>query len=255
MQHLEMTTLAQLAQAERWETAAMHASKRHLLIWVTRGQGRVTMEGITRNYSAHTAIWVPAHLIHGYELPKGVAGHAVHVPEGYVPGLPARGLVLRVTDAAERREVVDMVDGVWREASATPIQPAALRQRVEMVAGWMRRRSGDRVPQERASERLSRRYAQLVQERYHMGLRVADYASELGVTPTHLSRACKAASGQPAARLLQERVISEARSRLAETDAPVGEIASELGYASHSYFTRDFQYRTGLTPTQFRRRA
>ena len=255
MQHLEMTTLAQLAQAERWDTEAMHASERHLLVWVTRGQGRVTMEGVTRNYSANTAMWIPAKLIHGYTLGKGVAGHAVHVPEGFVPGLPSKGMVVRLVDADERREMTDLVEGVWREASAMPIQPAALRQRVEMVSGWLRRRAEGRGPQERASERLSRRYAQLVQERYHLGLRVADYASELGVTPTHLSRACKAASGQPAARLLQERVITEARKRLAQTDLPVGEIASELGYASHSYFTRDFQYRTGLTPTQFRRRA
>ena len=254
MQQLEMTTLAQLAQAERWDTEAMHASERHLLMWVTRGQGRITMEGITRPYSAHSAIWVPAHLIHGYELTQGVAGQAIHVPEGFAPGLPHRGLVLPVSEASERREVAALVEGVWQEASAAQRQPAALRNRVEHLAGWLRRRSGEPGARERASERLSRRYAQLVQERYHLGLRVADYASELGVTPTHLSRAGKAASGQPAARVLQERVITEARRRLKQTDAPVGEIAAKLGYASHSYFTRDFQYRTGLTPTEFRRR-
>ncbi|MEZ5912190.1 MAG: helix-turn-helix transcriptional regulator [Paracoccaceae bacterium] len=82
---------------------------------------------------------------------------------------------------------------------------------------------------------------------------VADYASALGVTPTHLTRVCNKTCGRSAHDLLQDRVLFEARRMLAETKLPVKDVSAQLGFASAAYFTRAFQHRTGKTPTQFRR--
>ena len=84
---------------------------------------------------------------------------------------------------------------------------------------------------------------------------VADFASALGVTPTHLTRCCKLACGRPASALLHDRLIFEARQLLAETRMPVGQIADALGFASPAYFTRAFQHQTGKSPSAFRKTA
>jgi len=78
-------------------------------------------------------------------------------------------------------------------------------------------------------------------------------AAALGVTPTHLTRCCRAACGRSAIDLLQDRRIFEARRLLAETSLPVGRVGESLGFASAAYFTRAFQHLTGLTPSAFRR--
>src|SRR5690606_21208239 len=75
----------------------------------------------------------------------------------------------------------------------------------------------------------------------------------LGVTPTHLTRCCKAACGRPASALLQDRRLFEARRLLAETRIPINHIALSLGFASAAYFTRAFQHLTGQSPSAFRR--
>ncbi len=88
-----------------------------------------------------------------------------------------------------------------------------------------------------------------------MGRDVADYAAALGVTPTHLTRACRAACGRTAHELLQDRLLFEARCLLSDTTLPVKDIAGRLGFGSAAYFTRAFHYQTGQTPSAFRRES
>ncbi|WP_223421138.1 helix-turn-helix transcriptional regulator [Tateyamaria pelophila] len=75
----------------------------------------------------------------------------------------------------------------------------------------------------------------------------------LGVTPTHLTQACKAATGKTAADLLTERVLYAARIALLETSVPVQDVARFLGFGSAAYFTRFIQQHTKMTPTALRR--
>ena len=78
------------------------------------------------------------------------------------------------------------------------------------------------------------------------------YSDELGVTPTHLTRALKAATGKTASDVLTERVLHAARCLLEETKQPAKDIARHLGFGSAAYFTRFIQQHTGQTPSQLR---
>jgi AraC family transcriptional activator of pobA len=82
---------------------------------------------------------------------------------------------------------------------------------------------------------------------------VSDFARELGVTSTHLTRVCNKTCGSSASDLLHDRVIFEARKLLTETRMPVSQVAQALGFTSAAYFTRAFQHRTGKTPSAFRK--
>ena len=76
--------------------------------------------------------------------------------------------------------------------------------------------------------------------------------SELGVTPDHLSRGCRAVTGLSALDLLHERLLLESRRLLAYTQAPVADVAHELGFDDPAYFSRFFARRAGLSPQAFR---
>jgi AraC-like DNA-binding protein len=104
-----------------------------------------------------------------------------------------------------------------------------------------------------AAKRLASRYSALLERDFRSGHGVADYATELGVTPTHLSRVCRESCGRSASDLLQDRRLYEARRLLAETREPVKTIAHTLGFTSPAYFTRAFHAKIGKTPSQFRR--
>ena len=84
---------------------------------------------------------------------------------------------------------------------------------------------------------------------------MADHADALRVTPTHLTRACKAATGKTAADLLTERILYEARVLLVTTRVPAQDIARFLGFGSAAYFTRFILHHTQSTPTGLRKAA
>jgi AraC-like DNA-binding protein len=51
---------------------------------------------------------------------------------------------------------------------------------------------------------------------------------------------------------LTEMRISKAQELLRYTDLSIMDIALEVGYQTHSYFTNKFRMITGVTPTKFR---
>jgi AraC-like DNA-binding protein len=111
---------------------------------------------------------------------------------------------------------------------------------------------GDGTILREKSHRLAEQFAQAVEAQFRSGRGVADYAQQLSVTPTHLSRVCREAAGRPAHALLSGRLMHEARRLLRDTDMTAREIAQTLGFSSAAYFTRAFQLTSGRTPTAFR---
>lgn len=46
--------------------------------------------------------------------------------------------------------------------------------------------------------------------------------------------------------------LEEAKRLLTETDTPIDEVSTKVGYLSSSSFRRKFKQETGLSPSQFR---
>ncbi|MFT6933203.1 MAG: AraC family transcriptional activator of pobA [Paracoccaceae bacterium] len=238
-----------------WRVTTLGARPFHQLLWITRGQGRITVGGITRGYSANRAIFVPAGTLMSIELGAQVNGLILDIPPDPQLGLPTDTFNLRVADMTAQAQLTSYIEQIERELSGKSIGfDRMLRGYMLLLSTWIERQlNGQDVAVLRdRSHQLVERYARLIQEDFRSGLSVADFAARLGVTPTHLSRVCKDASGRPAHALLQDRIMHEARRLLADTDMPAREVAEHLGFSSAAYFTRAFSQQTRLTPSQFR---
>lgn len=254
-------SLQRLTRGGRWRTEAMRSYSQPVLYWFTRGQGRITVQGVTRGYGPHNAVYLPPKTMHGFEMMGQVFGTALFFARDGKLDLPEDALHLRLRDAQTQAEMALQIENILRELEDTgddPDSETALLHHVGLLSVWMQRQArahaGEAEPgQERAADRLAAAYTALLERDFRKGKSVADYAAELGVTPTHLSRSCKATCGRPASSLLQDRLHYEARRMLRDTRKPIKEVASELGFRSAAYFTRAFQHRTGMTPSAFRR--
>lgn len=251
-----VTHLNRFAQGGRWRTEAMRSYRQPVLIWFTRGQGRITVSGVTRGYGPHNLVFLPAGTMHGFDTPGQVFGSVVFLPPDPALMLPDQALHLRFRDSTQQNELTGLIDALAREIEGNlPARERALHYRAGLVAVWIERQIAQMpeitTPPD-ASRRLAAAYSALIEQDLTSGRSVAEYAAVLGVSPTHLSRACNIASGRPASALLADRILFEARRLLSETRLPVGDIAAALGFTSAAYFTRSFHRQTGLTPTQFR---
>jgi len=67
-----------------------------------------------------------------------------------------------------------------------------------------------------------------------------------------LNEIVKLSLGKTASEAIEERRILEAKRLIKFSGLSIKEIAFELGYEEHSYFTKVFKKITGCTPTEFK---
>jgi AraC-like DNA-binding protein len=101
---------------------------------------------------------------------------------------------------------------------------------------------------------LANRFRELLFAHFKTQQFVADYAAQLCVSPNHLNKVVKAATGKSPTKWIAEAVVLEAKVLLHQSGLSVGEVAAEVGLADASYFSRLFKKHEGLTPLEFRRR-
>ncbi|MFN3936889.1 MAG: helix-turn-helix domain-containing protein [Gemmobacter sp.] len=255
---VRLVAIPRLSAGGRWRVEAMRSLSEAVLLWFTRGQGRITIAGLTRGYGPNNAIFIPAGTMHGFEAGQQVFGTAVFFGRGSDLVLPAEPHHLRVRENSAQVELNLILDQIGREqAGGKPAADRAVKAHLGLLSVWLERQVAIQPPEDlphpESARRLVARYAELLEKHFSSGSGVAEYAAALGVTPTHLSRVCRMTMGRPAKAILHDRVIFEARRMLEETRLPVNRIAYSLGFTSAAYFTRAFQHHTGKTPSAFRR--
>jgi AraC family transcriptional activator of pobA len=258
---LRLLPMAKLAAAPKWQLETMRALRESVFFWVTHGQGRINIGGSTRGFHPHNAIFLPAGTMHGFQAMTRVQGTVVYFGQGHGLELPETPLHMRLRDSGRQAEVARIIDAVQRELEAgrPKARQAALHQ-LGLLAIWLERHAQDAdedspraTPFLNANERLTARYSALLEREFGSSLNVTDYAQALGVTPTHLSRACKASCGRTALEMIQQRRLFEARRLLSETRLPVQEIAQRLGFSTPGYFSRAFTQAIGQPPSAYRK--
>ncbi len=97
-----------------------------------------------------------------------------------------------------------------------------------------------------------RRYCQLVEREFTRLHHVSDYVKLLGHSEKSLNRAAKESADTSAKAYLTQRITLEAKRLLANTDAPIITIASNLGFDEATNFTKFFRREAGVLPRAFR---
>ncbi|SFW17788.1 Helix-turn-helix domain-containing protein [Sinomicrobium oceani] len=110
------------------------------------------------------------------------------------------------------------------------------------------------------AERLTNVFMELLERQFPvessdrpLQLRTAkDYAKDLSVHVNYLNRAVKEVTGKTTTTHISERIISEAKAILQNTDWNVSEIAYALGFEYPTYFNNFFKRQTGVSPSSIR---
>jgi len=92
----------------------------------------------------------------------------------------------------------------------------------------------------------------LTEERLSAGIHFEEIAQITGQTPRTLARKLSAETGLSWGQIVQKMRMIRAIEMLAETRAPVTEVALAVGYQSLSAFNAAFRSFTGETPTGYR---
>ncbi|MDU8913032.1 AraC family transcriptional regulator [Aestuariicoccus sp. MJ-SS9] len=250
-------TYARMVQGQGWRTGLLHDRPDNVLIWITRGQGRVVINGIRRGMGTHNALWLPAGRLWSIDPGPQSLAQVVISPAGLTGRLPKEPLHLRVRDSLGQAELTGHIEAMQREMSQNrPLLQEALEAHVRLIAVWLWRQQAAGAadaPEDTAGHRLVRRFVRDVVAGPPGDRPVAAYAAALEVTPTHLTRACRAACGKSANQILTERRLHAAQVLLGQPTPPIQNVARHLGFHSPAYFTRFIRSHTGKAPSVLRR--
>lgn len=238
------------------------------LFHISDGGGTILLEGTASTIPLPCLIMIPPLTVHGFEFHHDVAGSVVTINEKAVGGIAsmAPGLlsdlsapkIVRAADCGIDFDEIERLFGhISREFfSHDPGRLCALQsllglvfvQLARTVASETRRRLG--VADKRIDQ--LRRFRALIETRFRDHLPVAAYAAEMGMTPTHLNRICRALLNRSALTVVHDRLLLEARRNLIYTAMTIKEISNSLGFSDPGYFTRFFSKNAGISPSAFR---
>jgi AraC family transcriptional activator of pobA len=115
------------------------------------------------------------------------------------------------------------------------------------------------VEHQNASTRIASLFLELMDRQFPVDVQrpltlrtPKQFAERLSIHVNHLNRAVREVTGKTTTDHLNERIITEAKALIMNTDWNVAEISYSLGYEYPTYFNNFFKKQTGVTPTSLR---
>ncbi|MDR6368915.1 AraC-like DNA-binding protein [Chryseobacterium bernardetii] len=99
---------------------------------------------------------------------------------------------------------------------------------------------------------LCRAFRILVRKDFKTMKSPSEYAEVLNITRGYLTETVREVTGKPAQHWIHQEILIEAKRLLVFTNLSVKEVAYELGYSDHTYFSRLFSKLEDQSPSQFR---
>ena len=264
---LHYEPIAVRGRLHQWKIPVHRHEGLHQLQLIERGAARVTIDDVRHELQAPAALMLTPGSIHGFEYEHTCSGHQVTVPSEVLraslagaPSLVSRLAATLVLGPAQiAHDMGEATDLFLRLAgefqTARPGRIEALQAQVVLLTLWFLRHGTElNATEQRQALRdtLVQRYRSLLELHFRQHQPLSFYAAALDVTADHLSRACRSIVGLSALDLMHERVLLEARRRLAFTSSPIVEIATLLGFEDPAYFSRFFTRLGGQSPSSYR---
>jgi AraC-like DNA-binding protein len=246
------------------EANARHRVPTHLFALVTAGRASFTVDFTSYPCRPGGVLWVRPGQLVGFpppaidvtlvlfedEFPHD--GASLAVQHGWAPS----GTYWQPTGEDEEA-IVDAVNQLEidykRIASGDEIPRGVLRHHLAALLLRVASLEPEGGPGLAAADsEVLNRFRREIDKKYARTRQVEEYARRLGCSVRTLTRASLAATGRTAKQLVDDRVALEAKRLLAESDLPVAQVGSRLGFPEPTNFGRFFTRMVGCSPGNFR---
>ena len=259
---LHCETIPSRSSLHRYEISLHRHDSFFQILYISAGSGDALFCGGRWSLTPPAIVTIPPAVDHGFRFSPDVDGHVFTLLASH---MRLSGEVVRFAseprvtlleagkpDSAFMIATLERLAGEWtnRRSGRTNLMEAYLVLALTLAA----RQWGRDNPQRGAGATAwhMERLDGLIQQHFRGQKPAQFYARELGISPTHLNRLVKSATGLTAHVYIGRKLIDEARRDLVFTQLSAQEIGIRLGFADPAYFSRYFLRETGETPRAFR---
>jgi AraC family transcriptional regulator, transcriptional activator of pobA len=213
------------------------------------------MEAETQRHAirAPALLIVPAGTVHGFSFAEDTEGYVVTLADTLLRDLARDERSFRKlfanaicssmeSDPVHFQELSETLPKLRRELVwSAPASAAAATARLTAAGN--------------ARAALVARLREQIEIHLRAGWSIAQYAKALNVTPARLRAACLEVTSKTPMRVLEERLVLEAKRNLTYTNMTVAQTGYYLGFTDPAYFSRFFSKLAGESPAAFRKRV
>jgi AraC-like DNA-binding protein/mannose-6-phosphate isomerase-like protein (cupin superfamily) len=241
------------------------------LLLIEEGLLRHGLDGQHYEVGPHTLALIPRGRVHTVDRAIEVVGWIIQFTDDFLPADRAGGawpepaplsglgltssLALRPDDLRGLNAVAALIEAEWADP-ARPDRDDALRHLLATLLiriGRIHEAATGTDLLAREEQRVYRDFTALLERDFAAHHDVGHYAAALGLDPDRLSAMLARLLGRPTKRVIDERLVLEAKRALRFTDRPLGAIAADLGYSDQFHLSKTFKRLTGVSPQTFRR--
>lgn len=267
---LHVETIADRSRLYEWRIRPHAHRDLHQLLLIFAGGGRMQAETQQFDFQAPALLVAPAGVVHGFAFTPETQGYVVTLADTLLRDLSREEPVFRslfqtpacaslADDPMHTQELADTVpklrrELVWKAPASGAAAAARLMTVLVSAVRALHEPPAALSAATSARAGLVARFRERMESHLRGGLSIALYAKALSVTPARLRAACLEVTGKPPARVLEDRLLLEAKRNLTYTNMTVAETAYYLGFADPAYFSRFFSKHAGESPASFRKR-
>jgi AraC family transcriptional activator of pobA len=257
---LHCETIADRSVLHDWELAPHRHARLHQVLLVEKGGGSVTLDGKAHPLSQGSLVNVPPNHVHSFRFEKDTRGWVTTIADELMDELlvgvgTQRSEINQATVLQSDAFIAKTVQQIWLEfSSQEKARALMLRGLSGVLLAWVARQlAAASIGDAQANDSvLVQRFKALIEQNFASHWKVSQYAKALSISPTHLSRLTRATNGMSALRMIEARLMREARRNLAYTNLSISSIAYTLGFSDPAYFSRVFTRDAGISPKAFR---
>lgn len=157
------------------------------------------------------------------------------------------------------RELGEIIHKMKNESSmAEQFSASVLRSYLQLFLALSSKEKSSQIEQEqkqRPFEQNILEFQKLLENYFQTERSPVFYAQKLSLSPSAFSKKVKFQFGKTPTKLIQERVILEAKKLLHLTQKSIKEIAAELHFDDEFYFSRYFKKEVGASPMHYREKV
>jgi AraC-like DNA-binding protein len=240
-----------------------HRHAYHEIIWVRKGSASHLLDGEELEFPTLTVLVIPKGRVHRFKPSAGCLGSVIRFRDEFLLDTShmifsqfAGHTALQLTRerAADIETYFALLCSEYGQSDPYNLQ--ALRY---LLAAFTAKLEEMRLLQMRmiprdftSTQRIWNRFSTIIEQKYRTEHKVSYYASELGIAPRKLGEIVRLYTGRYVSEVIDERLITEAKRMILFSDRTIKEIAFELGFEEHSYFSKVFKKLTGKAPVEFK---
>lgn len=233
-----------------------HRSNFYKIFYFERGHGRINVDFVEKEVGEGNILFIARESVYWFEDIDNLDGVVVMFSADFIAQMSSIFILYFFLDLHKSKwqdSIVSLIDVIYHEFKAPAQHSVALEEYLlNSLLILLKRNLPIKQERDGDDQQIYFQFRDLVESGYTLKKSILEYSRQLAVSERKLNRLCKKYNGSTPGKIVEERIVLEAKRLLSYNNMRINEIAHQLGFSDDSYFVKFFKKHVKMTPKEFK---